>query len=247
MTKSSGLGQFLLVGGVDLSGDVGSLNNVHGGPAENNVTAINKSAPERIGGVLDGGLDYTAFFNDAVGHAHAKLSALPTGDVLVLYGMASTIGAQAAGLVSKQLDYAGTRAQDGALTFGVPHPANGYGLEWCDLVTAGLRTDTAATNGASLDNTAATTTGWSAYLAVTAFTGTDVTVKLQDSADNSSWSDVTAGGFTAVTAAPATQRIEGAAGATLRRYVRAVTTTSAGVTSVTFAVGVCRHPAGATA
>lgn len=247
MTKSSGLGQLLLVSGYDLSGDVGSLSNVHGGPALLEVTGLDKSAYERIGGVLDGGLDYVAWFNDALAHAHPVLSALPLTDVHVLYAMGSTIGLAAAGAVGKQLDYGGARAQDGALSFAVPHVANGYGLEWAELITAGLRTDTAATQGASLDGLAATTTGWSAYLQCTAFTGTDVTVKIQDSANDSAWSDVTAGAFTAVSAGRTVQRIEGAAGATLRRYVRATTTTVGGVTSATFAVAVSRHPVGASA
>jgi hypothetical protein len=247
MSKASGLGQFLLVGGVNLSGDIGSLSSVHGGPAPLDVTGIDKSAMERIGGVLDGAIEYTAFFNDAVGHSHAALSALPTTDVVLLYGTASTIGAAAAGMVGKELDYGGTRAQDGAWTFGVPNPANGYSLEWLDLLTAGLRTDTGATLGTAVDGGASSVTGWSAYLEVTAFTGTDVTVKLQDSADNVTFADVTAGGFTAITTAPTSQRIEGAAGATLRRYARLTTTTSGGVTSVTFAGGVTRHPVGAIA
>lgn len=247
MSKSSGLGQFLLVGGYDLSGDVGSLSNVHGGPAALDQTGIDKSAIERIGGVLDGGLDYQAWFNPATDRAHARLSTLPTADVHVMYGTASTLGASAACLVGKQMSYDPTRGQDGSLSMAVPHVANGFGLEWCDLVTAGLRTDTAATNGSSLDGGAATTTGWSAYLQLTAFSGTDVTVKLQDSADNSTWADVTAGAFTEVTAGPTVERITGAAGATLRRYVRAVTATTGGVTSATFAVAVTRHPVGASA
>lgn len=247
MSKRSGLGQFLLVNGYDLSGDVGTVNNVHGGPAALEVTGIDKAAFERIGGVLDGGLDYVAFLNKGAGRAHPVLKALPTTDVHVLYGTASTLGLPAAGCIGKQPAYDPTRSQDGMISFAVPHVSNGYGLEWCDLLTAGLRTDTAATNGATVDGGAATTTGWAAYLQVTAFSGTDVTVKLQDSANDSTWADVTGGGFTAITAGPGYQRIAGAAGATLRRYVRAVTTTSAGVTSVTFAVAVTRHPVGATA
>lgn len=47
--------------------------------------------------------------------------------------------------------------------------------------------------------------GAQAYLQVTAFTGTSVTAKVQHSADNSTWLDLAA--FTAVTAAPAFQRV----------------------------------------
>jgi hypothetical protein len=63
-----------------------------------------------------------------------------------------------------------------------------------------------------------------------------VTVKLQHSHDNSTFADVTGGGFTQITSGPAVQRIEVAAGTEIRRYVRAVTTTSGGFTSLVFAV-----------
>ena len=76
---------------------------------------------------------------------------------------------------------------------------------------------------------------------MTAFTGTDVTIKIQDSADDSSYADLTGGAFTQVTSAPQAQRIATAAGATVRRYLRIATTTSAGFTSVSFQVLVVRN------
>jgi hypothetical protein len=73
-------------------------------------------------------------------------------------------------------------------------------------------------------------------LQVTAFVGTDVTVKLQDSADNITFLDVASGAFTVTTAAHTAQRISVGGTATVRRYVKATTTTSAGFTSATFSV-----------
>lgn len=69
-----------------------------------------------------------------------------------------------------------------------------------------------------------TAAGAQAYLQVTGFAGTSVTVAVQDSADNSTFTAVTGLTFTAVTAAPAWQRLATAGNATLRRYVRVVTT-----------------------
>jgi hypothetical protein len=80
--------------------------------------------------------------------------------------------------------------------------------------------------------------GGQAYLQVFSFAGTDATVKLQHSHDNGAtdtFVDITGGAFTQITAAPGTQRIAIAAGTEIRRYVRAVTTTSAGFTSLVFA------------
>lgn len=239
MAKTSGLGDNLYLGGYDLSGDVQSLSKISGGPAPLDVTSINESAYERIGGLRSGSIDMTTFFNPGVAAnaAHSVLSALPTGDVTLTYARGTTLGNPAACMVARQLNYDGTRAAGGMFTFAVAAQNDGFGLEWGTLLTAGLRTDVAATNGTGVDFTAATSFGFQAYLQLTAFTGTDVTVKLQDSADNSSFADLASGAFTQVTTGtPQTQRIAVGGVATVRRYVRAATVTTGGVTSVTFAV-----------
>lgn len=450
MTISNGLGQAFYYGGYDLSGDTGSAEDIGGGlVGTQDITTIDLSAYKRIGLLRDGRISWGAFFNKASGRAHARLGALPTTDQHLMWDTGRSIGDPAACLIGKQINYDPTRAQDGSLTIAVNAQGNAYGLEWCDLLTAGQRTDTGATSGtaaefgydgedfvllpgasgdyvstpdaASLDITgdidlrvrvamddwtpaaestliakytatgnqrsyalAVTATGalifrWSedgtaektetssavntfvngsthwvratldvdngggdaavdfytsedgvtwtalgaqqlngattsifastavlelgsqtggtvnrlagkvfraqvlsgiggtsvaapiasaasngvtdatpltwtvngnalvsshtvhglqAYLQVFSFAGTDVTVKLQHSHDNSTFADITGGGFTQITSGPTTQRIEVAAGTEIRRYVRAVTTTSGGFTSLVFAVAV---------
>ena len=240
MAKSSGLGSVLYYDGYDLSGDKQSFN-IASPMTPIDVTPINKSAMERIGGRRDGSMSSVSFFNPAVGQAHPVESALLTTDRVYTIGIGSTIGSKAANLVAKQIGYDPTRTAEGELTFSIEAQANGYGLEWGELLTAGVRTDTAATNGTSLDLAASTSFGAQAYLHVTAFTGTDVTIKIQDSADNSSFTDLTAGAFTAVTTAPQSQRIQTARNATVRRYLRVATTTSGGFTSVSFVVTVVKN------
>lgn len=242
MTKSSGLGDNCYIGGYDLSGDIMSLGKIGGGMAPLDVTPINASAHVRIGGLRDGGIDFVTAFDTAIGQEHPVLSALPTTDVQVMYMRGTAIGNAAAAIIAKQIDYNPTRGNDGMLTVAVSAMANGFGLEFGTQLTAGLRTDTAATNGASFDGTAATNFGAQAYLQVTAFTGTDVTVTIQDSADNTTFANVTGLSFTATTAAHTTQRTATSNAATIRRYVRAVTTTSGGFTSATFAVMFVRNP-----
>ncbi|MDX3643099.1 hypothetical protein P1P70_27595, partial [Streptomyces sp. MB09-02B] len=81
--------------------------------------------------------------------------------------------------------------------------------------------------------------GAQAYLQVFSFAGTDVTVKLQHSHDNGgddAFADITGGTFTQITAGPTAQRIAVAAGTEIKRYVRAVTVTTGGFTSLVFAV-----------
>ena len=239
MSKQGGLGDNFYVGGYDLSGDTSALSKISGSIKTLDTTGINKLAHERIGGERDAGMDFTVFWNSL--GAHIPLSALPTGDVQASYRNGTLLGNPAAEMVAKQLNYDPTRGNDGALTATVSLVSNGFGLEWGQQLTAGLRTDTAATNGTSIDTTASASFGGQAYLQVTAFTGTDVTVKIQDSADNVTFADVSGLTFAQTTAAPTTQRIATAALGTLRRYLRAATVTTGGVTSVTFAVTVVKN------
>jgi hypothetical protein len=239
MAKQSGLGDNCYAGGNNLSGDVSTVA-LSSPQGIQDMTGIDVFAMERVGLARDGNINWTSFFNPT--RAHPVLSALPTADVMVTYCRGTTLGNPAACMVSKQINYDGTRGDGGEFTFALQAQANGFGLEWGNQLTAGLRTDTAATNGASIDTTAAASFGAQAYLQVTAFTGTDVTIKIQDSADDSSFSDVTGLTFTAVTAAPTTQRLATTNTATIRRYLRVATTTSGGLTSVTFSVVINKNP-----
>jgi hypothetical protein len=223
MAKQSGLGDNLYVAGYDLSGDIGSLGAIGGGPAPWDTTGIDKSAMERIGLVRDGRIEFSSFFNPATDRAHPRLKLLPTADVLVCYLRGTALGGQAASIVAKQANYDPTRGNDGSLTFAVQALANGYGLEWGRTLTAGKRTDSAPTNGASVDHVDVTTAfGWQAWLHVFAFTGTSVTVTIQDSADDAAFANLTGGAFTAATGVTS-QRLEGGRTATVRRYLRAIT------------------------
>ncbi|WP_326646055.1 hypothetical protein OG884_15500 [Streptosporangium sp. NBC_01755] len=241
MTKQSGMGDRLFVAGYNLSGDIGSLGRIGGGPAALDVTGIDKEAFERIGGLRDGAIEYSAFFNPATDQAHERLSALPTADQVVTYCRGAALGNAGAALVGKQINYDPSRGADGSLTIAVQALANGYGLEWGRQLTAGIRTDTGATNGSSVDHGASTAHGLQAYLHVMAFTGTSAAVKVQESSDNGgadSWADVVGGGFTVATGITS-QRIATAAGLTVERYLRVVTTGT--FSNAQFAVLVCRN------
>lgn len=238
MAKQSGLGDNFYVSGYDLSGDTAAIRSASGSLATLDVTAINKSAFERIGGLRTGGISWTSFFNPSASQAHPVLSALPTTDALVSYHRGTVLGDPAACCVAKQINYDPTRANDGDLRIDVEALANAYGLEWGRQLTAGIKTDTTATNGTGVDFTASTSFGWQAYLHVFAFTGTSVTVTLEDSADNVSFAGFTSSAFVAASAI-GWQRIAGASGATVRRYVRA--RTSGTFSSARFAVAFVKN------
>lgn len=238
MTKQTGLGDHLAIGGYDLSGDIGSLSQIGGGPAALEVTGIDKSAYERLGGLRNGGMQFSAWFNKAAGRAHPVLAALPRTDTIALYGRGATIGNAAAACVGFQVNYDPTRAADGALSIGVAVQSDGYGIEWGEQLTDWVRTDTTATNGTGFDGTASSAFGAQFYLEATAVVGTSVTVKIQDSADNSSWLDLSGAAFAAVLAGTVSaQRI--AVTGTVRRYLRAVS--SGTFSSASFAVLAVRN------
>jgi hypothetical protein len=91
-----------------------------------------------------------------------------------------------------------------------------------------LASEAVATNSASVDETAGTANGGVGHLHVTAFVSGTATVKIQHSTDNSVWNDLIT--FTAVTSVTK-ERIELAAGTTVNRYVRVITS---GTFSITF-------------
>lgn len=241
MAKQGGLGDNLYVGGNDLSGDINSIRRAGGGPAPIGVTGIDKLAAERIGGRLDGGIEWVSYFNDATVRAHPVQSRLPTTDTHVMYCRGTVLGSPAACLVAKQANYDGTRGDSGEFTFAVSTLGNAFPLEWGRQLTASPRTDTAATNGTSVDFLAAHSFGLQAYLQVFSFVGTDATIRIQESSDNGAgdaFANVTGGAFTQVTAGPTFERIATASGLSVERYLRVITSTSAGFTSLRFAVAV---------
>ncbi len=248
MAKSTGLGDNFYAGGYDLSGDTASLETISGGPAALEVTGIDKSAVERIGGLRTGGVSWTSWFNPDAKQQHVALSALPTADVQVMYFRGTTLGNGAAACVAKQISYDPTRGTDGSLTFGVEAQSNGLGLEWGRMLTAGVKTDTAAANGTGVENAAQASTnfGLQAYLQTFDFTGTDVTVKLQESSDDGGdvYADITGGGFTQITSGDQhSERIATATNLTVEQFVRAITITTGGFTFFDFAVMFVRNEA----
>ena len=238
--KISGLGDNFWLSGYDLSGDANSFE-ISSPLAVDEVPGITVRAQERIGLGRDSAINWTSYWNVDVGHAHPVLSALPMTDRVATYAVGTTLGNPAASHVCKQINYDPNRADNGSMRAAVATQGNGYGLEWGLQLTAGKRTDTAATNGASIDTAASLAFGAQAYLQAFSLTGTDVTVKIQDSADNSNWLDVAAFAFTQVTSAPTSQRIALANTATVRRYLRAITTTATSFSSFTFSVMVVKN------
>jgi hypothetical protein len=233
MAKQSGLGNQLFIGGNDVGANISAISNISTPRATLPATNITQSANARLFGKRDASADFSCYFDPAANASHSVLRALPTTDTQVMYLLGTTIGGEAFSMNAKQVNYDGTRADDGSFMFAVNVPSNGFGADWGNTLTAGTRSDTTATNGAGVDfataaNPASAAFGFQAYLQVFSFTGTSVTIKLQESSDNGggdAFADITGGGFTVVSAAPTFQRIQSTSDTlTVERYVRVVTT-----------------------
>ncbi len=238
MTKSTGLGAALWVDEFILSNDIQSVD-VSGGPAALDVTGIDKSAHERLGGLRDGSLSCTAFMNDTAGQAHPVLSALPTTDTILTYAHRSAaVGDAAASIIGKQVGYDGTRSADGMLTFSVDAQSSQEGVTWGKLGTAGVIDVTAVGDQSSIDNAAASTDGLRAFIHVTEFTGTDATILIEESSDDGAGDAfATIASFTSViTEGAEAISVTGA----IERYLR-VAVTAGTFTSMSFVVNVCRQ------
>lgn len=244
--KQTGLGDNLYVAGYNLSGDIGSVDEIGGGNEALAVTGIDKSAMERLGGTRSGRISMSVWFNPANNQAHDRFENLPTTDVIVSYFRGTAIGNKAASVVAKQINYDGSRGDDGALTFKVNAESNAYGLEWGDQLTAGVSSLSSAGALSSYDYGAGVGTtafGLQAYLHVFSFTGTSATVAIQSSTDNGAgdaFADITGAVFAAATGITS-ERIATATNASVERYLRVNVTGT--FSALTFAVQVTRNSA----
>ena len=222
MAKKSGLGQQIFVHGYDLSGDVASIDNA-GSPRELlDTTALNASAHERVVGLSDGNISVSSWFNDSTEQEHAAYKGLPTTDRIVTWAVGATRGDVAACLVSKQMNYNGSRGSDGSLSFAIDSQANGVALDWGNTLTTGKETHTSAAVSTSRDDGATTGYGLVGILSVTDVDSGTATVSIQQSADNVTFANILSFVAVSAAAAPTAQRLP-LSGAILR-YLRVSTT-----------------------
>jgi hypothetical protein len=248
MAKQGGMGDGYLVDGFDLAGDTSNVT-ITAPMQVQDITPISAYGNARLGLAHDGSINWGAFWNPSSAgagtSAHEVLRTLPTADRIVTYLRSTVLGAPAASLVTKQIDYAPTRNPEGSFVLSIDAQSNGYGMEWGAQLTAGLRTEAAAGNGPTVDLGAGPPVsysfGWAAYLQVNALTGTSVTVKVQDSADGATWADLSGATFAAATGRAAQRLASASLTATVRRYLRVV---SAGTyTNAIYAVNFVRYEA----
>jgi hypothetical protein len=240
MAKQSGLGDALYAAGYDLSGDSNSVE-ISSTMDPIDVTGLPSSAMERTDGHRDSKIIWKSFWNPT--GAHTVLSALPDTQTLATYCRSTVLGATAFSHCCKQLGYDPSRESDGTLTMAVETVGDQYAGEWGVQLTPGVRVDTSATDGATVDDIGAAggSLGAQAYLHVMACTAVDCTITVQDSPDDSTWADLIVFTPVATGSAPTWERAVTGPTEDVDRYLRVITSTTGGLTSVSFAVMVVRN------
>lgn len=177
-----------------------------------------------VAGLLDAKMTFEGFFDPTAGAIEPVLTAklaqdaylvqLPAGDVQgargrAMYGVETTLD------IGTSIDGAATISAEASSKTG----AEPVTVNCIKGAKSSSGNDASGVNSGYVGGTAF---GWSAYLQVFAVSGSSATldVVLQDSADNSTFLDVSGGNFTQVLQAgvPTAQRISGTG--TLRQYTR---------------------------
>lgn len=243
MTVESAIGSRFFLDGYDISGDVGQISAIRATVSPLDISNITESGTRRLTGRKSGEMSWNVFFNDAASQEHAALKAINRNDRCAGWAhRCAAIGDSGIAMRGKQMNYDWNLGADGGLIGTVQVLSNGAPIEPGILLTPGKRTDTEATNGASHNGGAASSFGLAAYCFVTEFDGTDITVALEDSANNSAFAAITGGSFGEFTDVGAV-RIQTAVDGAVRQYTRVVTSTTGGFTSCTFVVFFTRYHA----
>ena len=196
------------------------------------TTTFNSDQATFISGVETASASLGGFFDGSTDAVDEELQAVigatnPTP--LSIYQGGDTAGNKVVLLNSRIQNY----AIDSNVTDAVGVSASFTGDTFGNGKSLYALTNTSATaNTTAVDLGASSTLGGQAHLHCTAHSSANISVKIQSSADNSSFADVSGFSFTALTGATS-ERI--ATTNTVNRYVRLVITVTSG--SATFSVG----------
>lgn len=236
MAKQTGIGANLWVDAFNVTGDVGAVDAINSSRTQIDVTDIEHDFVERLPGIGDGSIAFSGYYNPSSGGLHQAIgSAFSTAISIVTVALGTAIGSYAASIGAAKTDYGVTRGADGSLATSVSAASGiGYGTDWGVLLAG--RASVTGTASTTVDGLAATSKGAQAYLHVVSVQAGTVTITVQDSSDNSSFSNVTGLSFTATSAGTAEYKAT-AGTAAIGRYLRY--NVSGG--TATFALNVSRN------
>jgi hypothetical protein len=195
-----------------------------------------------IPGTLAGTMSLAGFYDPAVSQFADLATAATEGTVItVCPGGGTAIGDPARMGVVTQSSYGESSPVGGVVAFTSAFTMVGaVGLGY---LLHPMSEDTNDTIGATRNDGAATSTGWTATLHVTAVDGGSWATYLQDSANGTDWAGVADASFSAVTGAASQRLVSASATTTLRRYVRYYNVRSGGSAGdgITFAIALARN------
>lgn len=237
MAKQTGIGAQMWVDQYNVSGDVGAIDSIASSRAQLDYTSIQDDYMVRLPGLGDGSISFSGFFNRTSPSLYASFgSAFGTAIAIVTAALGTAIGSPAASLGVARATYTTTRGVDGSLLLAAQGDSGiGYGTDWGVLLNSNVSATGTATT--TVDGGTASSTGAQAYLHITAVAAGTVTITVQDSPDNSTFTNVTGLAFTASSTAVAEYKAT-AATATIERYLRYNVTGG----TATFALNVSRNP-----
>ena len=221
MAKQTGLADAIYIDGHDLSGDVTSVDTIAARKAVLDTPVINSSGMVRLPGMGDGEISFTSWFDDGTNLLHDAVSGLPTTDVTVMYCRGTAADSGVAMLVAKQINYDYSRGADKALSAVVQCLGNGNGLEW-GVLFAAEATQSSAGNTSSKDDGASTANGLAAVLQIIDINSGTPTFKIQDSPNDSDWTDLVSFSAVANGNEPSAERVT--VTGTVNRYLRITST-----------------------
>lgn len=180
------------------------------------TTCFGASAKTFIPGLKDGTLSLAGLYDGASGAVDEVLQAAlaaSAGKVVSLVPAGAAIGNRALILLANETSYGISGAVADLVSVSAEFQATGGIFGGVALNT--LTAITAAGNQTAVDNTASSASGAIANVHLIAFTGTNITAKVQHSTDNTTFADLIS--FTALTAAGQEQKT---AAGTVNRYAR---------------------------
>ena len=228
----------ILMGGYDLTSMLNSISTPQS-LGVNEVTPFGSTAKTYIAGLADATVSMSGFFEGDATATEELLDAVSDSAeaIIVSYGRALVAGQdvkfsnvirsafEVSSPVGDAVAISGAAQADGVLVTG-------------KLLAALQTISSSPTNGASQDGAASTSAGGKAVLQVTANTRNgDVTVKVQHSADNSTWADLAT--FTAVATTVVTSEVI-VLPSTINRYTRVLVTLAGSSGSAIITVALSR-------
>lgn len=246
MAFSHGSSAVLLSGGYDISGYLKSVS-TDGGREVNDTSTLGATSRTFYGGLGMATVNSEGLFDgDSVGPPEAidyiLYNALGTESGVLYFPTGSTLGNPALGLHGVQGAYAITSPVEDMVAISLSIASN-HGYERGISLQSHTSAVTTSGNGSSYDSgiVGGTALGGTGFLQVIAHSGTTptITVKIQDSANDSTWADLVT--FTQVGDTIATERIELGATDQVDRYLRVLYTIAGSSPSYTFAAAFHRN------